>query len=505
MNKIIYNTNLPFGIISLITSLFTKCTTRILVNQKFTNEIELQRGLLQGSILSPLLFNIFIDDLAQEITQLYPNDPLPHCLFYADDIKLNHNDKEEIQKMLNICSAWAKRNNMKFNIEKSAYLKNEKSPLDTTLNLYLKINGENQRLKGEVCYKYLGFPHKLNGIDWKFHLEENAKKSLNTLNSLQFYHDVLPTYIKLHIFRIYIRPMMEYSAPLIFYNLNEKVLSFLTSDKNQSKKIDYSDIKTYHEVTKKGLNWIVEHKKSNSATALLGIPTTIVRLYCLAIKLQHHMKKMDKSNPLYIAFNPPPGVAALDSVMYSMTGKYYKWRELFTTFSYFGPTSMTYEEQVNHPDKRINEILFYFINKNKMGKVILPIARVNNNEMDTVDKMGLITSTDKCVFIRNSFVRNMAVSWRVNSFLFGSSCPICGNEFRRSHINLCDFIHQPPYNKIIKEKYLSLFIEDKLKYKEILPKTYNILDSLLNHHNYYTFSRMIEKMMENSFKIIRNN
>jgi len=49
-----------------------KCTTRILVNQEFTNEIVLERGLLQGSILSSLLFNIFIDDLAMEITQQYP-------------------------------------------------------------------------------------------------------------------------------------------------------------------------------------------------------------------------------------------------------------------------------------------------------------------------------------------------------------------------------------------------------------------------------------------------
>ena len=118
----------PMGIISLIASLFSECTTRVLVNQEFTNEIKLERGLLQGSILSPLLFNIFIDDLASKLTQTFENEeekkkyPLPHCLFYADDIKINHSSASAIQEMLNICSEWADNNGMEFNIDKSSYL-----------------------------------------------------------------------------------------------------------------------------------------------------------------------------------------------------------------------------------------------------------------------------------------------------------------------------------------------------------------------------------------------
>ena len=64
----------------------------------------------------PYFFNIFIDDLASELTEKYSNDPLPHCLFYADDIKLNHENKKDMQKMLDICFKWAEENGMEFNI-----------------------------------------------------------------------------------------------------------------------------------------------------------------------------------------------------------------------------------------------------------------------------------------------------------------------------------------------------------------------------------------------------
>jgi len=46
------------GILSLITSLFTQCSTRILVKNEFTDEVKIDR-LMQIAILSPLLFNIF--------------------------------------------------------------------------------------------------------------------------------------------------------------------------------------------------------------------------------------------------------------------------------------------------------------------------------------------------------------------------------------------------------------------------------------------------------------
>ncbi|ORX63852.1 hypothetical protein BCR32DRAFT_307234 [Anaeromyces robustus] len=351
-------------------------------------------------------------------------------------------------------------------------------------------------------YKYLGFPHTYSGIDWKTHLNESARKSLNILDTFKYYKNIWPTYIKLHIFRIYIRPIMEYSACLAFYWMNSKTTDKL-KNRNYLGSIDYSEVSNYHKVIQEGLEWIVNHNRMSSSACLLGIPTTMTRLYCLALKLQRHIAKMDVNNPLYLAFNPPGNVKPF--TCFSFANKVYRWKELFTVYKYFDPTSTneSYSEQIKKVDKKVKEVKVHEMNKSIMGKLILPSARINLKKNDKIDIREKITSADKCVFIRDRKTRNNAVDWRINCFLFKYKCPICRKEFNRGHINKCDFIHQPPYNRFIKEKDIYLFNKDKEKY-ENLPKSYNILDSLLNHQNYYTFGKFTGEMIENSEKINEN-
>ena len=119
------------GLLSLVSSLFLDCSSEIVINNAISSPIRRERGLFQGSILAPFLFDLFIDDLAEELNSVELPNPLPHALFFADDIKLHHREPWRLQAMLDICYHWCISNGMTINIEKSAVL--------STSDLYLTI------------------------------------------------------------------------------------------------------------------------------------------------------------------------------------------------------------------------------------------------------------------------------------------------------------------------------------------------------------------------------
>lgn len=59
--------------------------------------------------------------------------------------------------------------------------------------LFLVKNGIKEELAGVEEYKYLGFPHTSEGINWRDHLENSAKKSLSLLKSLYYFKNSWPT------------------------------------------------------------------------------------------------------------------------------------------------------------------------------------------------------------------------------------------------------------------------------------------------------------------------
>ena len=67
IKKILKYHNIPDEVISLVTSLYTDFVVSISTDEFTTNPIAVNRGVLQGDSLSPLLFNLIVNTLIQTI------------------------------------------------------------------------------------------------------------------------------------------------------------------------------------------------------------------------------------------------------------------------------------------------------------------------------------------------------------------------------------------------------------------------------------------------------
>ena len=141
-----------------LTMLYAKDKVCVKLGDKVTDNFRVNQGVKQGCILSPLLFNIYLADLATTI-DLPENDPVIlsdeetiGCLIWADDLLLLSQSELGLKKMLDNLNIYAKTNGLKINIEKTKVMIFNKT--GRHIRRYLQL-GETQI---ETCneYKYLG-------------------------------------------------------------------------------------------------------------------------------------------------------------------------------------------------------------------------------------------------------------------------------------------------------------------------------------------------------------
>ena len=94
---------------------------------KADSEVNVLRGLPEGSRLSPILFAVFAADLIRDLQLQFPEITMPTAtaltwmgtIFYVDDAVLIARSPEELQLMLNACQQWAEKNRMSINVNKT--------------------------------------------------------------------------------------------------------------------------------------------------------------------------------------------------------------------------------------------------------------------------------------------------------------------------------------------------------------------------------------------------
>ena len=144
-------------LLNAIKSLYSNILCSVKLNTFTTDWFEVTCGLKQGCSLSPMLFNLYINDLALKIDALGKgvevDDTRVSVLLYADDIVLIAESEMDLQAMLDTLGAWSKNNLITINVAKSNIV-HFRNPSVTRSNFVFKVNDDSLGYVSQ--YKYLG-------------------------------------------------------------------------------------------------------------------------------------------------------------------------------------------------------------------------------------------------------------------------------------------------------------------------------------------------------------
>ena len=201
-----------------------------------SEEIESKQGVLQGCLLSPLLFSIFINDIVDFLNIDSAHAPLVggssiHALLYADDLVLCSTTKVGLQNLLNKLSNYCKYWHMQVNISKTKVMVFKRG--GGRLAAYEKWYLDGSPVEIVDHFKYLGMTLSSNGSWLKNNevLNNQAQKALFQIKKLVYKTPNCPVKLFLHIFDTAISPIILYGSeicgPYWKQNIEKVPLAFL--------------------------------------------------------------------------------------------------------------------------------------------------------------------------------------------------------------------------------------------------------------------------------------
>jgi len=132
-------------------------TMQIKWGKHFSEPFHVSNGVRQGGVLSPYLFDVYLDDLSNELNNInagcYIGEVLNHLMF-ADDICVFCPSVRWLQRILDGCQAYAESHGIIFNCNKTVCMTFKAKRAKSTATPVLKLGG--QYVKSVDQYKYLG-------------------------------------------------------------------------------------------------------------------------------------------------------------------------------------------------------------------------------------------------------------------------------------------------------------------------------------------------------------
>ena len=197
---------------------------QVVINGQASEHLPVEASVPQGSVLGPVLWNIYVDDLLRQLPAVsaYADDCTLSCTYPRQDSGRAAN---EINHQLRVIQEWGERWQVTFAPEKTQAMVISRSPTaGPTMEGRLRFGGV--PLPPQETIKILGVEVD-RGLRFDSHIKHIAQKASQKVSALRRVASFLDKKGRLTLYKAKIRPYLEYAA-----------LSWVSSAASHTRKLD---------------------------------------------------------------------------------------------------------------------------------------------------------------------------------------------------------------------------------------------------------------------------
>jgi hypothetical protein len=211
----------------VLKKMYESVESSVLVGEERSEFFSIDVGLRQGCILSPILFLLFINGLGEEINKLglgvKHGRSRVSLLMFADDIVLIAENKEDLEKIMQVTIEYSKKWRFSFNYDKCAVMvfggQSAKVPMKYDKCTTTCTCGHHWRFGDaliiETCvYKYLGveLDRRLSFVDFKIRIAGKARQNRARIWRMGMNNGTLSVKACINMWETLVKSILEYGA-----------------------------------------------------------------------------------------------------------------------------------------------------------------------------------------------------------------------------------------------------------------------------------------------------
>jgi hypothetical protein len=234
------------------------------VDGKFSQNVRVRSGVPQGTVLGPLLFTLFINDIVDNVSSSI-------CL-YADDVILYRPQYSApsaylLQYDIDCLVNWSKRCCLQFNISKCKSMRVQLPGTPDIVPFQYAVDGS--AIEKVAVMKYLGV-HISSSLKWGYHISMISKKASVIISLLRRNFCAAPSFMRRKLYVTLVRPIVEYCGS-VWDPFLKKDARLLEAVQNRGARFVARDFRFDSSVTAMKLQFLLEpldDRRMNSRVSL---------------------------------------------------------------------------------------------------------------------------------------------------------------------------------------------------------------------------------------------